>query len=115
MIFTHSDLSIAVVILFLFHLTNASQRTLRLIKSKTSNPCALAGSGVVLGRRKSPELIMRKVCSLFGGETAGQRDIVKIKARGKTRHKTRQRDKQTEMFLLYVLQYTRNNQRLMSS
>lgn len=50
-----------------------------------------AGRGMVLGRRKSLELIMRKVCSLFGGETAGQQDTAKIKAQGekKTRHKKR--------------------------
>lgn len=69
---------------FLFQLTNAFQRTSWLIKSKTSSPgpCVQAGRGVVLGRRKSLELIRRKACSLFGGETAGQQDIVKIKAWG---------------------------------
>lgn len=60
--------------------------------------CALAQRGVVLARRKSLELIMRKVCSRGGGETADQQDIVKMKAWGKTGQKTR--DKQTEMFLL---------------
>ena len=71
----------------------------------------LAGTEVVLGSRKSLELIMRKVCSLFGGETAGQQDIVKIKAGGKTRQKMRQRGKNTEMFLLFNLQTTRDNQK----
>lgn len=41
-----------------------------------------AARGMVLGRRKSLELIMRNVCSLFGGETAGQQDTAKIKAQG---------------------------------
>lgn len=49
----------------------------------TLGPRLLAGRGVVQFWRKSLELIMRKVCTAFGGETAGQQDIVKIKAWGK--------------------------------
>lgn len=59
-------------------------------------PYVLAGSGAVLGRRKSLELITRKVCSLFRGETAGQQDTVQIKAEGQT--KQQKTDKQTKTF-----------------
>lgn len=63
-----------------------------------SFPClhVLAGSGVVLGRPNSLELIMRKVCSLFRGETAGQQDTVQIKAEGQT--KQQKTDKRTKTF-----------------
>ncbi len=83
--FTYRDLSFAVDTGHSVFISSYKCLSFWLIKSKMSypGPCVLASRGVVLGRRKSLELIIRKVCSLFGGETASQQVIVKIKAWGK--------------------------------
>lgn len=63
-------------------------------------PHVLAGSGVVLVRPKSLELITRKVCSLFRGKAVGQQDTVQIKAEGQTKQQKPDKWTKTFSFLL---------------
>ena len=92
---------------FNFNLNMPLQRMTIISKKNCPDRHVVAGKGPSPCRRKSLELILRKVCSLFGEETAWQRDVVKIKA-GKNRPGT---DRLTETILLWNLWCTRNNQR----